>query len=328
MKNTRLTVLTEPVPKLPAGPAAFIKSALRPLKYFLIGKPRPVKKKFGGHQAVTRSLLEGLRTIRADFNYNPANDDNIFENVIVLSGPETLRKAISLKEHGKIKFLLAGPNISDSVLDEDQIVGHPAVDFFVVPASWVEFNVVKQLPVLENRVLCWPAGVNTANWTPQKKASGKNVVVYWKTEDEQFCGAVEDVLKGHGYTPIRIRYGNYHPSQYRTALNASDFAVFISRSESQGMALAEAWAMEVPTLVWDPGELTVKGTVFEKVSACPYLSAETGKRWVTIEELDQLVATYSRYSAQFKPRAYTIGLFSDEVCAQALLNFISLNTKH
>jgi hypothetical protein len=326
MKNIRLTVLTEPLPKPPGDPTSLIKSALRPLKFFLSGKPTPIKKKYGGHQAVTRSLVEGLTKIGADFNYNPPEDDRILENVIVLSGPQTLRNAISLKEQGKIRFLLAGPNISDSVLDEDQIVGHPAIDFFVVPSSWIEVNVVKQLPSLTNKVLCWPVGVDTAYWTPQKKRSEKNVVVYWKTENEQFCENVENVLKSNGYTPLRIRYGNYHPLHYRAALNKSAFAVFVSRSESQGVALAEAWAMDVPTLVWDPGELTFNGRTFEEVSACPYLSTETGKRWVTIDELNGLVATYYRYSDQFKPKSHASRLFSDEVCASSLLNFISLNT--
>ena len=52
-------------------------------------------------------------------------------------------------------------------------------------------------------------------------------------------------------------------------------AVFMSRSESQGLALAEAWAMDVPTLVWQspPGE---PGSVFSLSDPAPYLTSDTG----------------------------------------------------
>ena len=52
-------------------------------------------------------------------------------------------------------------------------------------------------------------------------------------------------------------------------------AVFISRSESQGLALAEAWAMDVPTLVWQgpPGD---GGSLFNLSDPSPYLTSHTG----------------------------------------------------
>ena len=323
MKTTRLTVLTEPLPEYPRGFVALLKSAVRPLKYLLKRKPVPIKKKYGGHYAVTRSLVEGLQKIGADFNYNPTNESEIAENVVVLSGPDTLRKAIRWKRTGKIRFLLAGPNISDSVLDEDGLVGDPAIDYFIVPSAWIEFNVIKELDVLKDKVLCWWAGVNTRYWSPKNANKKRNVLVYWKTEDEEFCVKVEDMLVRHHFDPIRITYGKYHPLEFKSALESSVFAVFISRCESQGIALAEAWSMDIPTLVWDPGELVIRGKKFEKVSACPYLSDETGKRWITLTQLEELLDHFDQYHSQFRPRQHTVKLFSDEVCSQELLNFIS-----
>jgi hypothetical protein len=326
MKNISLTVLTEPLPRPPKGLVPLMRSVLRPIKYRLLGKQRPIKKKYGGHYAVTRSLIEGLKKIDANFNYNPSGNNEIKENVIVLSGPQTLREAIELKKKGKIKFLLAGPNIADSVLDEEQIVADPAIDFFIVPSSWIEYNAVSDLDVLKNKILCWYVGVDVRYWAPEPHKPTKKVLVYWKTEEEAFCAKVEDILRKQNYTPVRITYGKYHPIEYKAALNESEFAVFISRSESQGVALAEAWAMNVPTLVWDPGYLVYRGRVFENANACPYLSTETGKKWLTLEELDHLLMTFDEYKDQFKPREHTINFFSDEVCSQTLLNFISSNT--
>lgn len=326
MSPIHLTVLTEPLPVPPSGIIPRIKRMVRPLKSIFKGQPIPRKRLYGGHYAVTRSLVEGLRKIGANFNYNP-QENNIAENVIVLSGPAVLRNAIRRKNKGEIRFLLAGPNIADSVLDEDGIVGDPAIDYFVVPSAWIENNVVGELPTLKGRVLCWYVGVDVDYWRPRGPKQKGKVLVYWKTEKEEFCSAVERMLIEKGYAPARITYGKYTSQEYKHTLDKCEFAVFLSRSESQGVALAESWSMDVPTLVWDPGELFYRGKAFEQVSACPYLSSETGKRWKDLPELEKLLADYDSYKDQFNPRIHTVKNFSDEVCAQSLLHFISATSK-
>jgi hypothetical protein len=326
MKTIPLTVLTESLPAQPAGIIPLVKRMVRPLKSLISRKPGPQKRRYGGHYAVTRSLVEGLRKIGADFNYNP-EENKIAETVLVLSGPSVLRNAIRRKNKGEISFLLAGPNIADSVLDEDGIVGDPAVDYFIVPSSWIEKNVIGELPTLKGRVLCWYAGVDVEYWKPRGPKQKRKVLVYWKTEKEEFCSAVETTLIQKGYTPVRITYGKYISKEYKQALDQCQFAVFLSRSESQGVALAESWSMDVPTLVWDPGELFFRGKAFEQVSACPYLSPETGQRWGDLPELEKLLDGYDNYKDQFNPRAHTVRNFSDEVCAQSLLHFISATSK-
>lgn len=326
MSTIRLTVLTEPLPAPPPGITPFAKTMVRPLRNLIMGKPTQKKKKYGGHYGVTRSLVEGLQKLDAPFNYNPKGNE-MAENVIVLSGLSTLRKAIDLKNKGEIRLLLAGPNIVDFVPDEDGIVADPAIDYFIVPSPWVEINALIQLNALKERVLCWYVGVDVAYWKPYGPKQKGNVLVYWKTEKEEFCSAVEAILVRLGYTPVRITYGKYQPKDYKKALDKCEFAVFLSRSESQGIALAEAWSMDVPTLVWDPGELSYRGRTYEQVSACPYLSHETGKRWVSFPELEILLSGYDHYKQQFTPRSYAVKYFSDEVCAQNLLNFITATSK-
>src|SRR5882757_3664812 len=100
MKPFKLTVFTEPISA--NGFIPRVKSFLRPLKFFLQGKKAPQQKKYGGHYAVTRSLVEGLQKIGADFNYNPMREKDISENVIVLAGVERLKEAIELKNKEKI----------------------------------------------------------------------------------------------------------------------------------------------------------------------------------------------------------------------------------
>ena len=146
------------------------------------------------------------------------------------------------------------------------------------------------------------------------------VLVYWKTENEQFYQSVEALLRKYRYTPVRIRYKFYDPQTYKNALNKAIFAVFISRSESQGIALAEAWSMNVPTLVWDPGELTYLGRVYSSVSASPYLTEDTGKSWKDLKELENVITKIP--SLQFCPRDWVLKNMSYEASTSALLSII------
>jgi hypothetical protein len=133
---------------------------------------------------------------------------------------------------------------------------------------------------------------------------------------------VEQLLRKLRWEPIRIIYGCYNSGQYKQALMQSTFAVFLSQSESQGIALAEAWAMDVPTLVWNPRELTYNGRRYSTVSACPYLSDATGAEWVALDELAQLVKSFPRHEAGFEPRSWVLNNMTDTVAAANLLHIV------
>ena len=65
--------------------------------------------------------------------------------------------------------------------------------------------------------------------------------------------------------------------------------VFLSTFETQGIALAEAWSMDVPAIVWDPqGQAEWRGRTFTSRSSAPFLTPATGvtlvrMTWVSIQ---------------------------------------------
>ena len=320
MTPFKLTVFTEPI--APVGFVEKVKSYLRPVKFSLQGKRIPAKKKYGGHYSVTRSLLEGLQKIETDHNYNPSGEKDIAENVVVLAGVERLKEIITLKKKGKIRTLVAGPNIVDDVLSEAQLVADPSIDLYIVPSEWVKRQVTEDCAALKNRVLCWSAGINSQFWKPEvKKEKRDKVLIYWKTEPEEFCNDVEWIVKESGRQTAVIRYGNYSINEYKAILDQTRFAVFISRSESQGIAMFEAWAMDVPTFVFDPGQFNFYGRTISYVSASPYLSDVAGNKWKNLEELKNLVND-ENILQRFSPRKYVLDQFTDEHCAEQLVKSI------
>lgn len=282
-------------------------------------------KKYGGHFAVTRSLVEGLKKIKADFNYNPGSITEVGETVAVLSGIETLGEAMEWKNKGYIRKLLAGPNLMTvRTKGFREIFSSPLLDICLVPADWVRIAYEETAPALKGRIRCWYAGVDENHWQPEKRATkDKTVLVYWKTEPAEFNRQVERVLLEHGWNPVRVIYGSYSAGQFKDVLGKSVFAVFLSKSESQGLALAEAWSMDVPTLAWSPRELVIEARQYSVFSASPYLSDPTGLQWTTTAELDQLLEALPAKLAAFKPRKWVLENMTDEVAAQKFLEIVN-----
>ncbi|HJZ23116.1 MAG TPA: hypothetical protein VJ201_01550, partial [Candidatus Babeliales bacterium] len=188
---------------------------------------------------------------------------------------------------------------------------------------WVKLNLERYIHRLKNKFLVWYAGVDKQFWMPNNKEKNKNVLIYWKTEPESFCIDIEKTLRKHRWNPIRIKYGTYSPDQFKLLLNQSQFAVFISKSESQGIALAEAWSMNVPTIVWNPQvPIEYLGVRYKNVSSCPYLTFDTGIAWKSLDELEVILSNISLALGMFKPREWVLKNMTDEVSAQMLIDII------
>src|SRR5262249_9038381 len=103
----------------------------------------------------------------------------------------------------------------------------------------------------------------------------------------------------------------------------SSVAVFLSTFETQGIALAEAWSMDVPTLVWNPrSSAEWRGRRFVAGSSCPYLTPATGLDWVTLGDLQRVLIEAIDGRTGFQPRRWTLEHMTDAVCSQTLYDLI------
>ena len=108
-----------------------------------------------------------------------------------------------------------------------------------------------------------------------------------------------------------VTYGKYTRRSFRRILRKCQAAVWLGTTESQGLALLECWAMDVPSLVRirDSFTDTVTGKEFESSSA-PYLSRECGEE---IHASDLNMGTFSNFlnqSIEKSPRKYVLSEFS------------------
>jgi hypothetical protein len=275
-----------------------------------------------------RSVVEGLRGIHADFNHDPRSFRRV-ARIVYAPANEALRQAAELKRKGRIDFLVAGPSNAFFPEEADNILWLPEIDIIIEPSEWVRQLMSFHAPQLVPKIRICTAGVDPHDWMPHGSHGSRRVVVYWKSGDESFCENVETILRQVGTEPVRFRYGHYSREDYKRELEKAALAVFLSSFETQGIALAEAWSMDVPTLVWDPkGTASWRGRSFISGSSAPYLSVATGLAWVTLDDLERVAKAALARRSEFSPREWLLHNMTDEICSARLLQIIETESQN
>jgi hypothetical protein len=317
-------VLTTPIHSAPMrvyrGARRLARSVVRP------GVPLPQRSPYPGHFALVRSVVEGLRAIQADFNFNPVSFGDV-GGVVYAPANEALRQAADLKRDGAIDFLVAGP-VNALFADEcNGILQSPEIDLVIIPSEWTR-NFYRDLPSLAAKSRVCTCGVDVGYWTPSGRTREQTALVYWKSGEEGFCEEVETIVRQCGLEPrrVRSRHGEHRiftQADYRDMLDRSVVAVFLSTFETQGIALAEAWSMNVPTVVWDPqGDAEWLGRRFTSASSAPYLTAATGLAFGDIGGLKPALDRALQSLGGFQPRNWVLAHMTDAVCSKRLYELI------
>jgi hypothetical protein len=317
-----LTVLTDPIPVGRFRLKETLKRVGRPLKDLI--RPRPAWFRglpYRGHPAVTRSLVEGLRKIGASANYNPTRESEVGEAVIVLSGIDALRQAIIWKREGRVARLLAGPNILVFPSEHAEVIAAPEVDYCVTPADWVCRVYELDCPALKGRCVAWPAGVDTQYWCPDPEQREPREVLILNKQANGPANPVAHyvpVLKRRNYSVSVVTHGSYTPEGFLLSLRRASLMVGFSPSESQGIAWAQAWSADVPTLLWFQGQFTWSPGRTFATSTAPYLCDSTGLFFTNIAEFEDALTRWETTKETFRPRRWVLDNMSDEVCTRQL----------
>ena len=104
----------------------------------------------------------------------------------------------------------------------------------------------------------------------------------------------------------------------------------VANVETQGIALAEMWSMDVPTICYDPhyyrweeeGAAIVE--CVDDISSCPYLSEKTGMRFSDFKEFESILSVLKEKRKLFTPRNWALTHMSDGVCAKKFLDIVGI----
>ena len=162
-------------------------------------------------------------------------------------------------------------------------------------------------------------------------------VVYIKRRKNTDIDYVLSVLNEKQIKYKTFRYGTYYEDDYKNALCSSKFMISLDAHESQGFALEECMACNVPLLVLDAQSMYEECDDGEKPTylhhlpkkmlstSVPYWSDQCGIKVYEKENInvaiDKMLTDYNT----FNPRQYIIDTLSDKVCMKRILNYFKLN---
>ena len=106
----------------------------------------------------------------------------------------------------------------------------------------------------ENLYIC-PSGVIAKNELSKNIATKENkCLVYFKKRPPEHLDFVLSFLRNRGIDYSLFEYGKYNNDDLKRAAKNSKFGIFLSCAESQGFAVQEMMAANLPLYVWDDFE--------------------------------------------------------------------------
>lgn len=246
-------------------------------RYFLKSLVRNTFLFSRGPAAVSESLVTGLRQLNYSFKHNCVSEGESYESIGVLGDIGALRWAINAKRSGKVKRLVAGPNLCVLPTDFGGILMDDAIDKVIVPCQWVK-DIYQQYGCekFKSKIVIWPAGVNIPSEFVDHKTK-KRALIYKKNVPEKILSTVKCGLEGRDWEYEIVQYGKFRQLEYWKKLEKAKVLIYLQESESQGLAIFEAWARNVPVFAWESGIYTAPDgkKACGKISV-PYLSSMNG----------------------------------------------------
>lgn len=280
------------------------------------------RRPYEGHRSVIQSCMRGLQKSGQHFSLNPTRLPLDTTAILVCWGHDTIQYASLLKRTARKNAILALASVAVSLVPEqiNAIVDNQSeIDLILPMSEWQKWRFKelygRHLPDHKFRV--WPGGVDPVWWSPsnETKHTNRHLLIYHKRCPEKLFEGVRNAASIAGWTSEVVTYGKYSPEQFRSALNRCRVAVFLSDWESHGLALAEAWSMDVPTLAWHPDP----GASFQYTG--PYVGPGNGKLFQDAKHLRELLEMPDPCGEVF-PRNWVLEHMTDEVSAGILLGHL------
>jgi hypothetical protein len=198
--------------------------------------------------------------------------------------------------------------------------------------DWNKDGFETEWPQMIMRCEPFPYGIETERCAPDPSVEKTiDCVVYFKDRHPSIYDTVEKTLKAHGLNYVVFRYGSYKDDDYVAALKKARFMVVVGRHESQGFAIQEALARDIPLLVLDVKSMHeefaygrfVYSYLADKnlyASAVPYWSDDCGIRIFETEHFPYALDVMCSSLHTFAPRRFILENLTPAHCMDRILS--------
>lgn len=196
--------------------------------------------------------------------------------------------------------------------------------FYIQPSLWVTSLFQLRLHTIPVKQLAFPVDIDrftNTNRTPQENT----VMLYCKRRDPSLFAYGKEFLQKQRFEVVEIVYGNYKEEDFIKTLQTVSCALWIGCHESQGFALGETLASDVPVCVWNVKSLQEEwggGRPDIPATTCAYWSPMCGEVFYEKEELEECWRTFQSKLHLYRPREFVLKELSVEACAERLNKMI------
>jgi hypothetical protein len=217
--------------------------------------------------------------------------------------------AVRVKARLNIKQLWAGPTIVIVPSEAIEVVTSEAIDHYIVPCEWVSKFYAEEAPVLKHRLVVWPVGIDTHVWTPGNGVT-ETLLIYNKFQND-LTNKIAQTLSDCGIAYHIMTYGKYSPEEYRQHLRTAWGLVWLSMSETQGLAALEAMSMDVPVLAWDQKKWTYRDPKTHRLyshdaSSVPYFDSRCGETFSDLTAFSMTLKRFRERLTDYRPREFLL----------------------
>ena len=190
---------------------------------------------------------------------------------------------------------------------------------------WKSMGAETILPIITQ-----PFAVDTEKFAPLELLSKRNkIIVYYKRRTETELNVLENYLRENKLQYELFNYvKKYDELSYLSALQTAKFMIVLDAHESQGFALQEAMACNVPLLVWSVTSMNQEvGANHPDLHATtiPYWSEKCGEVFYKWSEFEKTFNIFLKNikNENYKPRQFVQNELSAKPCSE---RFIKLFT--
>ena len=186
--------------------------------------------------------------------------------------------------------------------------------------TWKDRNAESILPV---KILPFP--VEIKKFKPNNKKRTK-VFIYFKYRMEKELNFIKSFLQNKNIEFRIFDYKKKYPQdEYIKYLQESKYGIWLGAHESQGFALEEALAINVPLLVWNVKYMSQEvRSNYEDIFATtiPYFDKSCGEYFYKESEFSNKYSEFISKLNTYNPRKFILNNLNVKQCADKLQNLI------
>jgi hypothetical protein len=230
------------------------------------------------------------------------------------------------KQH-QTKFFIIGPHFNIPKINLNKL--SECSNYVIIqPSDWVIRLFKIYHPCISDKLCSIPFCVNTEKFKPLKPLIERNgVIVYFKRRKRSDLNIILDKLRSDNIQYTLLEYGSYKEDNFLRLLRDTKYVIWVGCHESQGFALEETLACDVPVLVWNVKKVSdetnsywEKNKINQPATSVPYWSNECGEVFSDFEDFQDTYTKFLNKISEYRPREYIIGNLNTEVCAEKILN--------